>query len=294
MRRLEVSVAGRWFLALTVLLGVVALVSGNNVLYLTESLLLSGLILSGILSERAISAIEIELHRQPATAGEPSRDRVVIRNTRRFPLFCLEILEWSSTPKRRYSLVAFLPRLGGREEISITSSRSFDSRGWQSWEGLGVATSYPFGFARKLRIWRDPGSRRVWPSKTGAAGTTGADERRRALHAGGEISEGDVRPFVQGDDPRLIVWRLSSRGGEPVVRSRRSPDWREDPRLDLRTPAGPGFETEVIRAAGAFYQDETGDTGTLTLVGHAGTRRILGRARALDELAVIQAEGPHP
>src|SRR4051812_25592145 len=94
MRRLQITIAGRWFLALTIALGVVSLASGNNVIYLIESLLLSGLILSGILSERAISGLTVDIIRKPALAGAPNRDLVRVKNRKKHPIFCVEIGEW--------------------------------------------------------------------------------------------------------------------------------------------------------------------------------------------------------
>ena len=54
-RKLRLTITGRWFVALTILLGVAAIMVGNNVFYLLESFLLGAMILSGVLSEITIA-----------------------------------------------------------------------------------------------------------------------------------------------------------------------------------------------------------------------------------------------
>ena len=289
MRRLAITVAGRWYLALTIGLGVAALASANNVVYLIESLLLSGLIFSGILSERTVAAIEIETLRSQAIAGEDCGDRIRVRNHSKSPLFCVEIDEWK---EKKLHPLAYVPRLDPGGSIVVPTSRAFGRRGNHRWEGYAIATSYPFGFARKVRIEKEDGSRIVWPSRQGGAQGDTQDslgDRRKSL--GTEVTEAEVRPYVVGDDPRLIVWTLSARGTEPMVRVRRRSQGSVSATLDLRTPPGEEFEKQVIHAAKRFHDQESDSEAVLTLVGRNGTRKIRGRRQALDQLALVEAEG---
>ena len=212
MRRLEVNISGYWYIALALVLGVVAMLSRNNVLYLIESLMLSGMIFSGILSERTISPVELEFRRRQAQAKSLVSDQIRIRNRSRFTLFCLEIGEWRNG---KFHSIAYVPRLAGRAEIVIPSQENFDHRGMHSWNGAAVATSYPFGLTRKIRVLKDAkyaGSRLVWPeSRLGRTNDDGLG-RDAAKRIGNEYAEGEVRQYVPEDDCRSIVWTLSAKG----------------------------------------------------------------------------------
>ena len=290
MRRLKVSASGYWFVALTIALGVVAIAANNNVLYLIESLLLSGLILSGVLSERYVSAMHVEIRRQSSTAGDATCDQITVTNRKRFTLFCVEVGEWKAG---KFTTMGYLPRLGGHSTSTVISSQVLLTRGPHKWDALGVATSYPFGFAKKIRLIHGPGERIVWPTKQGSEAKKSAGaESRMGARAGIEISDGEVRAFNSDDDSRMIVWTLSARGGDPYVRMRRSESADPEVALDLRCAEGEEFEKRVSAAAKPFYGvDAKNHAGTLTLLSWEGKRRIHGRKASLNSLAMIQAGG---
>jgi uncharacterized protein (DUF58 family) len=290
MRRLEIHLSGRWYLLLTIAIGVVAMVSGNNILYLIESLLLSGFVLSGVLSERTVWGIEAEIIRTRASAGTPTGDRIVVKNTRRVQLFCVEIGEWDG---KKVLPVAFVPRIAGRSTIVISSSQILPRRGIHHWKGVAVSTSYPFGFVRKLRFMKSPGERIVWPAISTehgwkARGTSSARGSRLA----NETSEGEIRPFTQDDDLRRVVWTMSSKGTGLFIRPQR-PE-QEDPEVfvDLRSRAGEEFERKVEQAAQPFHllqSQGSHNAGSLIVVDHDGKKRYHGQVAALDELAQVEA-----
>lgn len=294
-RRLEVTLAGRWFLLLCVALGVTAMVSGNNVLYLVESLLLALLVVSGLLSEWVISRAEVSFVRKPAIAGRVVSDRIEVENRGWFPLLFLEIGEWRD---KKFERTAWVPALGPRTRITVPSFQSFAERGRHDWEGYALATSFPFGFARKLRIEKEPGSRLVWPALAPPAVRRANDENqaeqraRRPRKRRGETLEpvdGEVRLKSPEEDARGVVWTLSARGTDLWVRKQELPPSNRQWSLDLRTARGARFEAELCRVAGKFYKSSA--DGALVMVGRNRRRRIDGRRRVLDELALAQAEG---
>ncbi|MGE0616388.1 MAG: DUF58 domain-containing protein [Bacteriovoracia bacterium] len=300
-RKLKVSTSGHWYLALTIAMGVVAIVTSNNILYLLESFLLGGLILSGILSERAISAVDIEWRRTPTIAGEPCRDRIKIHNRRSLPIFCLEVGEVRGGEFIPHLFVPFLPPRGSVEHIS---AYAYARRGEVSWEGHACATRYPFGFAKKIRWFASPGTRLVWPERTretlaSATPSAGGGERavsRRAV--GGDFSEGEVRAIQPGDDYRYVIWSLSEMRGEPLVRVRRARAESVELLLDARLPEGAEFERRISAAASCFYADGSRKRtnefhqGSLILVDAQGKRRYEGGARVLNLLATLRGDKP--
>jgi uncharacterized protein (DUF58 family) len=291
-RRLEVTYAGYWYTALTIGIGVVALLSGNNVLYLIESLLLSGMIFSGVLSERAISAVNVEILRSPVIAGEPARDRVRITNRRRFPVFCIEVGEWRG---RRFERVAFAARIGPRSSVLLPSSAIIADRGLHRWERVAVATRYPFAFARKIRFVEGPGERLVWPGREGGASADRSASSHAAGSRGGDdFAEGEVRPLTPDDDYKGVVWTLSAKGGDTYVRTRKSEQKSPEVRIDLRAAPGVEFEQNVRIAAQPFHRQSNGDgsgSGLLIVLDHDGRRVVRGRFQILNWLALTKAVG---
>jgi uncharacterized protein (DUF58 family) len=289
MRRLEVTAAGRWFLAFTIIMGVTALGSSNNVLYLLEALLLGSLLVSGILSERIIYQLSVEFIRRPATAGEPVSDRIRVRNTGRFAHYCVEVGEWR---QGRFYPVAFIPVIAPREERVIAASLTLPARGIHRWDGVAVATAFPFGFARKVYVMKEPGERLVWPRRERRDAERDMHESGSKNRAGHQFAEGEVRPMTHEDDARGVVWTLSAKGSQWMVRSRRAEDRSPELALDLRCEAGEEFEKKIVRAASPFFVTHTEqDSSTLLLIESSGRRKIIGRKRVLDTLATIRAEG---
>ena len=292
-RKLHVTVSGRWYVALTILIGVVAIVTGNNAIYVMESLLLSGLILSGILSEQVISSADVEIKRGPAVAGSllSNGDQVIIHNRSNRLLFCLEIGEWGEW-KSAFVPLAWVSQLKPRATVTLTSRRVYAQRGTHRWTALAIATRYPFGFARKIRFKNQPGTRTVWPALPAHAKIPRSFEDRRLNPAAGSVLQQDeIRPMLLDDDYRSIVWTLSNKGSEPVVRARKAEKQSARVVLDVRGGPGPQFEEMVSSAAFTFYQAEDPLTCTLVILHQHGRKIWRGRLTILNQLAIVQAQG---
>lgn len=279
-RLLELSAGGRWYLAFTLALGVVAIYSGNNVIYLLVSLLLSALLVSGILSELTISRIAVTRVTENIYAGRPGEDVFVVENLGRLPLYCVEFGEWSGD---RRELTAFLLMLPGRAKLRVRSRQLIPLRGRHRWDGIFVATSFPFGFARKSRIVAAPGSRIVWPSLN-EAGKMELHERS-AFRGEPDLVAGEVVPLEPWQDAKRVHWPVSARVGMLMTRPVRWNEARAEIRLELGLP-GPEMERRISRAAGAL----TKKADTLVLVSKGESQRIQGASRGLDALALLPKE----
>src|SRR5207247_7079436 len=94
-RSLAFTRMGRWYIALTIGIGLAATNTGNNLLFLVLGLLLASIIVSGILSEQTLRGVHVE-RRLPAVAiaGQPALIGLRARNgKKRGPSFSLEIRE---------------------------------------------------------------------------------------------------------------------------------------------------------------------------------------------------------
>jgi uncharacterized protein (DUF58 family) len=297
-RRLHVTVSGRWYLILTIGLGVVALMTGNNVLYLLESFLLGGLILSGVLSEQAIAAIDLRVRRRASIAKKKSFDRIEIENRSRLALYSVEIGEWRFG---RFERLALLPHIEPRGRVILEVPRVFERRGIHAWQGLACATAYPFGLARKVRFVPDSGERVVWPedlgsttqasSQASSSKTQGAEgysspsvNRRLTL---GEAADGEVRSYQTGDDLRDAIWSLSLVRDEPLLRARAMDKSRRSEILDLRQDrlTSESLEKRLAELATLVYRDEL---QALTVLSQDSRKRFESPSKILDLLALTE------
>jgi uncharacterized protein (DUF58 family) len=273
-RRLEISRGGKWFLAFTVVLGVVAINSGNNVIYLLESLLLSALIFSGVLSELTLSRLTVARWTGQAVEGYRTRDSLLVRNRGWLPLYCVEIGEWR---EERFEPLQFVLQIPGRSDLRLRSEQVLPERGRHHWEALALATSFPFGFARKIRIIAAPGARVVWPAGIPTGGSAGDSGRGQWENAEGELEELD--PW---EDVSRVHWPSALRSGKLMIRPRRRQS--EDELVVLELGRENAERERRIRGASYRLQKEARsllirDEGTVT--------RVDGRRRSLDALALL-------
>lgn len=243
-RKLQVSRPGFWFLILTVGLGVVALMTANNVIYLIESFLLATLILSGIVSEKAISSVRVVVHRAQGRSEERSADWIEINNSSSQTFYGLEIGEWR---EGNSEILCSLPVLHPHETVRLRSLQVFKRRGRHRWDGTSISTSGPFGFARKTRVLWDGQERIIWPARIRRNRKAWLSGGRQGLKRliGNDLNEGDIRPYQLGDDARWIIAKLSAKGAGYYVRTRTQPPPEPLQVIDLRTQTEETLERAI-------------------------------------------------
>src|SRR5215831_19137833 len=163
-RRLKFTREGRWFCAITIGIGIAAINTGNNLLYLVLGMMLSLIVASGILSEVALR--HLALFRQPPArlhAGRPFLMSITLRNEKlRLPSFSIEIedlLGQRPLDKKCY----FLKVPAGRQQ-STSYRHTFPRRGRYPFSGFRVSTKFPFGLLRRSRDIAAPGEVIVFPA----------------------------------------------------------------------------------------------------------------------------------
>ena len=210
---------GWWCLAVTVGLGVTAMNTGNNLLYLLEAMVLGLIIVSGVLSEQSVRGVRLRI-RPPDEiyADAPCTMTAHVRNTKlRRPSFSIGLDRGDARER-----LAYLERLGPGEERVVTWEQTFPRRGRHRVAGVRVATRFPFGLFVKASQPKGGDDVVVYPRRIPAPaallrqatglGSTPARRRGRGhdLH--------DLRDYQSGDDPRLIHWRVTARTGTLTVR----------------------------------------------------------------------------
>ncbi len=260
----RIRAEGATFLVLTFAVGVAAMNTGNNLLYLVLAMMLAFFLVSGILALSTLRALS-GTRRLPARihAGEIAIPDLTLHNAkRRMGSFAIECTD--TTQAGRVAMLKFVPVVAPRSEIKLEAEYRFERRGETVLPGLRIGTRFPFGFIERARRGRLPLAVLVLP----ALDRSSIQGVLRGLGEGGEPSQrkgpGDeihsIRPFQYGDSPRHISWKHSGRTGELLVRDFEVPALRRATViLDVSEAATPDriatghddeIESAVNRAAG--------------------------------------------
>ncbi len=232
---------------MTTMVGVGAINTGNNLLYLLLGMMLGLIIVSGILSERAIRGVTLKrLQSGDLFAGRVNRIRFEITNTKRwFSSYSIRVQEHESRDTRSARRLAIgLPEKrprkrkqreleadpGGPKALALrvppgstqvaTSEYVFPRRGLYTYVGLDLITRFPFGFFEKIKPFREPHEVLVYPAIRTDIGTIVADNAREGeVEQQIEGRDGEffgLREYREGDDLRDIHWKVSARRGTLV------------------------------------------------------------------------------
>ena len=223
-RRLRFTREGKIFIGVTLGVGLAAINTGNNLLYLVLGLLLSLIVLSGILSEIALRGLEFR-RRLPrrAFAGAPMSVEIEVRNKKKYaPSYSIEVEDRLSnrrTDKRCYFLKV---SAGARQTAQYR--RTPPVRGIEHYVALRVATRFPFGLFEKWREIDLVEDQWVYPSPvrtprpampTHAVG----DALTRDGRGAGEVD--GVREIRPDEPARDVHWRKTAATGRLVGRDRK-------------------------------------------------------------------------
>jgi uncharacterized protein (DUF58 family) len=293
-RRIYFTGFGLSFTLGSIAVGLAAMNTGNNLLYLLFGSMVGFIVVSSWLSEQTIRDVRIERgHSHFVTVGQDLRLNYQITNQKRFlPSLAIEIVE-AGLPNR-----AFVANAPPRRSVSTRSVNSFVRRGIYPLGTVTLSTSFPFGLFRKERDVEIPGEIVVWPrtDRRVRAPMAGAGRAARAVLAargalGARGEYRSLRGYRPGDDPKDIHWRSSARSREPVTREYER-DGAETRWVCLDTRAEPSEPAEVaVEVAAALIADAMAEHRPFALVAGGsllepgdGTGHL---ERALDILARI-------
>ena len=227
---------GRTYLVLTVGIGLGALNTGNNLLYLVLGLLLSLMVVSGVLSERCLRDLEVRrLGTEAAFAAEPFAFRWALRR-RRGHAFALRISEGTAEGPDGLEVPLAgegqLPHLRAGGEQVVRADLVAPRRGPLSLSGVRVTTTYPLGLFAKTRTFELPGTLLVYPRRGFACAQAPAALVGRVGDAGNPLradGTGDVlglRELGEGEDARRVHWLKSAAAGRLLTVQREREDLR--------------------------------------------------------------------
>jgi uncharacterized protein (DUF58 family) len=220
-RRLRLTREGRVFLALTLGIGLAAINTGNNLLYLVLGWLLSLIVASGTLSNLTLRRLRVQRRPPPRIhAGRPFLMEIALENRKqRFASFSIEVEDLAAgrpVDKRCY----FLKLPAGRTQRA-SYRHTFHRRGLVKFDGFRIATRFPFALFAKSRDVRAADDVLVYPAVRPVAlpsprAQRQGDAPQSKLGRRGEFF--GLRDYREGEDSRAIHWRSSARGGRLLVR----------------------------------------------------------------------------
>ena len=259
-RTLRPTQAGWVFFAFTLGVGLAALNTGNNLLYMIHALLLSFLVLSGVMSESALRGIHVKRLLPPELVAERSAQIAIeiVNDQPRIPSFAIVVEDFVARGVHEHVATghAFALRIAPRAREMRSYSFAPKARGRLQFSGVQVATRFPFGLFSKA-MWIDLAQEALtYPALDAVDARAGrAGDARPAENAagrGGAAAESaGLREYTQGDSFRRIHWRASLRRDELLVRDPEQ-DRRRDVTVRLATRGvapGAAFEADVRRAA---------------------------------------------
>ncbi len=251
--RIAPTLSGVLLIVLSLGIGMAAYNAANNILFITLSLLLACLVLSGVLSWLNFRNVTWQLEAAPPfRAGQDAVVGVELHNRKRvMPTYGLwfEMVARPvdrTTPRRAESTVtgrgldvkAMLAKAaqveargrlpmstrvdpGAKERLEWNFQPS--RRGLLRIELEAVGSLFPFGFLKKQRWAGAAMEVKVWPQPIEYLRTPAAASSR--LHGGEQVARVGtgsdllaLRRYDLGDSHRLIHWKASARTGHLLVR----------------------------------------------------------------------------
>lgn len=223
-RKLRFTREGKYFVLITFGVGVAAINTGNNLLYLVLGMLLALIIVSGLMSEFSLRNLTVT-RRLPsrAQAGRSHLVEIEVFNRKRkFPSYAIEVEDLRAgqpTDKR-----CFFLKISPRSAQVAAYRRKPHRRGRDRHTGFRVATRFPFGLFEKSLHYSLKGELIIYPAVDpvrlthDAAGANVGCCDQTGRGTGDEVM--GLRPMREGDDPRDIYWRKSTMPNEFILKER--------------------------------------------------------------------------
>jgi uncharacterized protein (DUF58 family) len=312
-RRLKITRQGQVFVAITFAVGIGALNTGNNLLFLCLGLMLSIITVSGILSELNVVDLEVRLpHEMLFVAGTPQFYEFEVRNPhRRRLVFAVAVrVKWrlqrehrpdkdgETKPHDSVEAKSSVLVIKPGQKQSIRGEMRFVERGDYRLEEILFQTEYPFGLFRKTRVAHDevrvvvaPQPEAYAPILPQARTESGESEPNRVGHS---IEPFDLREAQSNEDVRNIAWAKSAARGQ-MMAIRRASEISDAVVLAVR-PGVSGDEPfeRALRLAAGFVRDRMARGASTALITGDGSS-VLGSGvqheRALMTMLALASQG---
>ena len=250
-RRLSFTPEGTRFVVVALAIGVAAINTGNNLLYLILAMMLSLIILSGILSESSLRMVNVKRSLpKEAFAGRPFLVKITALNSKkRFPSISLTFRD--HIDKFGPGGSQYFLKIPPRGNISGSYHMTLDRRGAYTFQNGRLETRYPFGLFLKSKETGEASEILVYPRTLDVkellreSGVNEGEIESRIKGRGTDLY--GLRGYVLGDDRRSIHWKTSAKLSKLYIREFARDDVRKV-MLFLDDCISPGFEESLEKA----------------------------------------------
>lgn len=270
-RSISLTPEGTRFVLLAGAIGLAAINTGNNLLYLLLAMMLSLIVLSGILSEQCLRRLYIQ-RRLPEHifAGFPGTAYFSIANRKsRLPSFSIHVLDLIDEQPidRGVHVLHLAPESSTLRSYPLLVPR----RGPFRMHGIKVLTRFPFSLFVKGLALPLPSEAIAYPPIKPLPGEVsdqieGLGQDNPVPKRGPGVDLYNLRLYQPGDDSRAIHWRTTAKTSLLIVRETQAEDQRH---ITLAFPtalppawAASGLPAEMARSF------ETGVELTASLAAH--------------------------
>ena len=225
-RKLRFTRHGRYFFGLSIAIGLAAMNTGNNLLYLVLAWMFSMIMASGALSEVTMRSLIIRRHiRGNIFANRPFLIEISLTNTKnRLASYSIEIEDL--VKKQSLGQICYFLKIPPGRTQQTSYRHLIPTRGIHRITTFRVSTKFPFNFFKKSVDIRAQSEfvvlPEVYPVSISKAKTrsTGFSNNRFRGRSGDFYG---LRQYRHGDDPRDIHWRSTAKTGNIVIR-----EWEEE------------------------------------------------------------------
>ena len=258
-RHLRVPFAGRAFLLVTLGVGVAAVNTGNNLLYLAVSLNLSLILLSGVLSEGTLRhvTLKVRLASEAFAGGGAFLAVTCSAEAKRFPGISLVAILRAGVDSATVRFPDIAPGTSATRVVPFRPSL----RGEVDSIHASLSTRFPFSLFEKSVELDVPARILVYPRPSPPA--TRGEDLPVAAPSGRPFLSGRAGAFPRGvrehlpaDPVRDIHWKATARRGRWMVKER---EGEATPAIDLwveESGTQEAFEDRLSDACGAVLELE--------------------------------------
>ncbi len=213
-RTLSFTREGIGFIIILFLVGIAAINTGNNLLYLVVSMLLSLIIISGIMSESTLRNITIKRSAIYHTfAGKPALITWKVSSEKRYTASYSFIVE-EIPVEDMTSMDLYTLKLNPKGTFTRNIKYIFNRRGLYTLKGFKISTRFPFGLFTKGREESVKTEVLVFPrikplKHIPPHGIITGDYTQRKKGTGSQPYT--LRDYTTADDSRLIHWKSTAK-----------------------------------------------------------------------------------
>jgi len=148
----HITLGGFLFTLAMLMVGLGAVVSANNLLFLILAAMMATVLVSGLVSRLCLAGLELDfLLPEHVCAGRTVPGRLLVRNHKwLIPSFSIRVEAIRDTDGPALKDAVYFPLVAAGMTLEATVEVSFPSRGVYRENSFAFSTSFPFGFLRKF------------------------------------------------------------------------------------------------------------------------------------------------